>query len=58
MCSISGRLELDEEKRARFPALPEEACVIVHPGIQQDGWWESKDLYNQLHDRAIPIFEA
>ena len=55
---ISGRLALDQEKKEQFPTLPEQACVFMHLGIQHEGWWEAMNLYNQVLDRAILIFEA
>src|SRR4051794_23961593 len=38
--------------------FPREACIIMHPGKNNDRWWKAENLINQVVDRAIPIFEA
>jgi hypothetical protein len=64
ICESIGRLRLSEEEKITNDLLPEdnrllytEACVIMHPGSNRDGWWTNQDLINQVVDRAIPIFE-
>ncbi|CAG8843692.1 41106_t:CDS:2, partial [Gigaspora margarita] len=34
------------------------ARVIIKPGQQADGYWKSKNIVQQLHEKAIPIFNA
>jgi len=38
--------------------FPRETCIIMHPGKNNDGWWKTDDLINQVVKCAIPIFEA
>ncbi len=38
--------------------IPKEACIVMYPGKNNDGWWKTDDLINQVVKRAIPIFEA
>ncbi|CAG8753191.1 4912_t:CDS:10 [Cetraspora pellucida] len=35
-----------------------EARVIIKPGQHADGYWKSKNMVKQLHEKAIPIFNA
>jgi hypothetical protein len=64
ICESIGRLRLSEEERIANDLLSNgeqlehtEACVIMHPGSNRDGWWTNQDLIKQVVDRAIPIFE-
>ncbi|CAG8682496.1 14975_t:CDS:2 [Gigaspora margarita] len=49
ICESIGRLQLSEEECAINDSLPDdkrlvhtEACVIMYPGTNRDGWWTSK----------------
>lgn len=53
-----GRLRLTEAQQHAFPGLVAEACVIIEPGTNHDGWWTAEQLIQQVVERAIPIFEA
>ncbi|CAG8719141.1 33845_t:CDS:2 [Racocetra persica] len=66
ICQSIGRLKLSGYERYINGLLPDdsdlklkhtEACVIIYPGSNRDGWWTCNDLINQLTERAIPIFE-
>lgn len=35
--------------------FPTEACLIMLPRTQYDGWWEAEDLLKQVKERALPI---
>ena len=56
LTEVCGRLALSDEMQ--IPDVPKEACVIMHLGKNNDGWWKAEDLVNQVVERAIPIFEA
>ncbi|CAG8781248.1 9547_t:CDS:2, partial [Gigaspora rosea] len=34
------------------------AQVIIKPGQRADSYWKSEDIVKQLHEKAIPIFNA
>ncbi|CAJ0751954.1 753_t:CDS:2, partial [Entrophospora sp. SA101] len=38
--------------------IPKEACVIIHPGANNEGYWNCDKMAKQLKEKAIPIFEA
>lgn len=58
LCDVSGRLCLTDEEQTQNPNLPAEACVMITPGKNNDGWWTGEDLVKQVVEKAIPIFEA
>ena len=58
MSDVGGRLSRSDLKQHEHPSVPKEACVIMHTGKNYDGWWTCEDLFKQVRDRAIPIFEA
>ncbi|CAB4416861.1 unnamed protein product [Rhizophagus irregularis] len=57
LTDVCGRLALPDEMQVSDD-FPREACVIIHPGKNNDGWWKADDLISQVVERAIPIFEA
>ncbi|RIA79587.1 hypothetical protein C1645_840337 [Glomus cerebriforme] len=57
LTDVCGRLALPNEMQVSND-FSREACVIMHPGKNNDGWWKADDLVNQVVERAIPIFEA
>lgn len=57
LCACHGRLQISQEQ-AKQLNIPDSARVIITPGKNEDGWWKSDDMVEQLRDRAIPIFEA
>jgi hypothetical protein len=38
LTEVDGRLKFEEE----------EACVIMKPGVNRDGWWKTDDLIKQV----------
>jgi hypothetical protein len=63
-CQSIGRLRLSEDDWINNNLLPDgerlehtEACVIMHPGANRDGYWSNEDIIRQVVERAIPIFE-
>src|SRR5258707_2127020 len=34
-----------------------DACKIIYPGSTGDTWWDTKQLLDQMHTKAIPFFE-
>jgi len=57
LTDVCGHLALPNEMQTS-ENFPREACVIMHPDKNNDGWWKADDLINQVVERAIPIFEA
>ena len=44
-----GRLKLSNEQIEAFGnSIPHEACVIMYPGKNQDGWWNLQQLIAQV----------
>ena len=44
-----GRLKLSNEQiEAYGNSIPHEACVIIYPGKNQDGWWNLQQLIAQV----------
>ena len=58
LCECHGPMKLNEALSAQNPHVPVETCTIIIPGKQQDGYWTTSDLMNQLKDKAIPIFKV
>ncbi|CCI42191.1 unnamed protein product [Albugo candida] len=56
LSDVWGRLSLT--RASQHPSIPKEACVIMHPGKNYDGWWTGEYLFKKVRDRAISIFEA
>ena len=49
LCETIGRLQLNEEQKSNnLSAIPHEARVIMHPGINNDGWWNVDLLVKQV----------
>ena len=38
--------------------IPEKTCVILRPGKNEEGYWTSQNLVEQVELKAIPIFET
>jgi len=57
LTDICGCLAVSDEMQVSDD-FPKEACIIMFPGKNNDGWWKADDLVNQVVERAIPIFEA
>src|SRR2546421_9985020 len=53
-----GRLCLSDEQIFNHRNTPKEARVYLQPGKNQEGYWTSKHLVNQVKTKAIPIFET
>ena len=53
-----GRLKLTAEYIKNYPNVPEEARVYLKPGANEEGYWTTAHLIEQVKDKAIPIFEA
>ena len=53
-----GRLCLSDEQVFDHRNIPKEARVYLQPGKNQEGYWTSEHLINQVETKAIPIFEA
>ena len=53
-----GRLCLSDEQVFDHRNVPKEARVYLQPGKNQEGYWTSEHLINQVKTKAIPIFEA
>ena len=52
-----GRLKLTPEQILANPNAPTEARKYLKPGKNEDGWWTSDHLVDQVINYAIPIFE-
>lgn len=57
LCACHGRLRISQERAIELK-IPDSARGIIKPGKNEDGWWKSEDMVEQLRDRAIPIFDA
>jgi hypothetical protein len=57
LCACHGRLQIPHEDAIK-QNIPASARVIIKPGKNADGFWKSDDMVEQLHNRALPIFEA
>lgn len=57
LCECHGPMKLDESQIAENPSLPSETRTIIVPGKQQDGYWTTADLINQVKTKAMPIFK-
>jgi len=53
-----GRLKLTVEQIKNHPDVPEEARVYLRSGKNDEGYWTTKCLIEQIEYKAIPIFEA
>ena len=63
ICETTGHLRLSDEQVAAQSELPEaqrlkvtDSCKIIYPGKNHDGWWDLKQLMDQM-THAIDIFE-
>jgi hypothetical protein len=53
-----GPLHLNDEQRNQFPHLPKQSRVCIETGTNNDGWWTTEKLKDQIINKAIPLFEA
>src|SRR3954447_5797090 len=53
-----GRLCLSDEQVFNHRNIPKEARVYLQPEKNQEGYWTSEHLINQVETKAILIFEA
>src|SRR6266542_1000517 len=51
------RLKLNAQQHQENPFIPKEACAYLQPGKDQEGFWTSEHLIEQVKTKAIPIFE-
>ncbi|CAG8522810.1 875_t:CDS:2, partial [Scutellospora calospora] len=58
LTDVSGHLVLYDEDKAAFSNLPTEACIIIYLSKDDNKWWNSDDLINQVKNYTILIFEA
>jgi hypothetical protein len=52
-----GPMKLNEAQRAEHPGVPFETCIIILPGKQQNGYWTTAHLIDQVRTKAMPIFK-
>ena len=57
LCECHGTMKLSNEQRAQYPDTPFETCTIILPGKQQDGYWTTANLIQQVRTKAMPIFK-
>jgi hypothetical protein len=57
LCECHGAMKLNNEQRAQYPDTPFETCTIILPGKQQDGYWTTANLIQQVRTKAMPIFK-
>ncbi|UZO14801.1 uncharacterized protein OCT59_006245 [Rhizophagus irregularis] len=53
-----GRFKLNAQTIENYPNIPQEACIYLIPGKNQEGYWTMNHLLEQVKSKAIPIFEA
>ncbi|CAJ0647390.1 12577_t:CDS:2 [Entrophospora sp. SA101] len=56
--SKNGELIASKQDLLPGQQIPKEACVIIHPGANNEGYWNCDKMAKQLKEKAIPIFEA
>lgn len=56
LCECHGPMKLNDSQRAQHPEIPFETCTIIIPGKQQDGYWTTANLIEQVRTKAMPIF--
>ena len=52
-----GRLKFTDEFAANDINIPKEARKFLRPGKNEEGWWTSEHLIDQVVNYAIPIFK-
>ena len=57
LCECHGPMKLNEAQRVQHPEIPFETCTIILPGRQQDGYWTTANLIEQVGTKAMPIFK-
>jgi hypothetical protein len=57
LVDVYGRLTLTDGNAATNDECAKEACEIMKPGKNYDGWWTTEDLAKQVVEKAVPIFE-
>ncbi|CAB4491800.1 unnamed protein product [Rhizophagus irregularis] len=53
-----GRLKLNAQQHQENSFIPQEACTYLQPSKDQEGYWTSEHLIDQVKTKAIPIFET
>jgi len=51
-----GRLKLTDELVASYLDIPKDARKYLRPGKNEEDWWTSEHLLDQVINLAIPIF--
>lgn len=58
LCECHGPMKLDESLRSAHADIPSQTCTIILPGKQQDGYWTTAHLIDQVKNKAMPIFKV
>ncbi|RIB16811.1 hypothetical protein C2G38_2315547 [Gigaspora rosea] len=56
ICPCHGLLQLSEEQFSANPHVKYRDTFVV-PSVQEDGYWRSEHMLEQLEQRVTPIFE-
>lgn len=57
LCECHGPLKLSQSQMEDYTGIPSETCEIIIPGKEQDGYWTTCDLINQVKTKLMPIFK-
>ena len=57
LCECHGPMKLNDLQRAQHPEISFETCTIILPGKQQDGYWTTANLIEQVRMKEMPIFK-
>ncbi len=57
LADVCRCLTLADDNVAMNDKCAKEACEIMKPGKNYDGWWTTEDLAKQVVEKAVPIFE-
>lgn len=58
LCECHGPMKLDDSLHRAHPDIPSATCTIILPGKQQDGYWTTAHLIDQIKNKAMPIFKV
>ena len=56
LCECHGPLRLSPEPQSLHPNFPKEARILLLPGKNAEGYWNSAKLVEQVRTRVVPIF--